>query len=149
LNIRLPTTPVVTGANGHNGASAGNGVSKSLLPAEKDADAKLTKALFQVFLEAGMRDLATMRAALRSRDRQALRDAAHSLRGSIFVRDGQSLAEACSALEKACHQERPTDAEGLVSRIEAEFERLGRSTDPPPTSLNDTETLVEQAQAAE
>jgi PAS domain S-box-containing protein len=149
LNIRLPTTPVVTGANGHNGASAGNGVSKSLLSAEEDADAKLTKALVQVFLETGVRDLASMRAALRSRDTQALRDAAHSLRGSIFVRDGQSLAEACSALEKACRQERPTDVEGLVARIEAEFARLRRSTDPPPTSLNDTEALVEQAQAAE
>lgn len=149
----LPATTPTTGVNGHPTPAAGKEHNGQAAPApaaetEEEADAKLARTLIQVFLETGRRDLAARHAALSNGDARALREAAHSLRGSIFVEGGHALAEACTQLESACSRERPPNAAALVAQVEAEFEKLRHSVEQAPPGPAPHDPPVKHAQTA-
>ena len=103
---------------------------RQLRELERDANPGLVARLIEVFSHSSAADLAAMKAALGGGDRQALRDAAHHLKGSCANLGAGRLAAFCHQLENAAFdagEDRQTAVLGRLAEelgtVRAELER--------------------------
>ena len=87
-----------------------------------DRDGTLTTGILQLFLEQAPTQLRQMDTAALNGDASAVREGAHSLRGSALIIGGTRLAEVCERIERA------TDAGWLtaeaVPAARSEYQQL-------------------------
>ena len=79
--------------------------------------------MVQTFLTDTRARLAALREALDRDDREAVRQLAHTLRGSCLNLGAQRMTEVATALERVPVEARPAVAPPLVEELEAEFRR--------------------------
>jgi|ERR671919_110426 HPt (histidine-containing phosphotransfer) domain-containing protein len=89
-----------------------------------DGDAELLRELLTVFTADAPGQMDLVRAAVARRDAPAVRDAAHSLKGSLRVLGAAAAEALAQALEQRGAAGRVDDAEPLVAALGAELERL-------------------------
>jgi len=96
-------------------------------------DPAMLAELFSVFREEAAQRATTARSAAEAGDAEALRQAAHSLRGSSASVGARALADAAGAVEDELRAGRTHDLEALAVRLEAALERtedhLARASD--------------------
>jgi CheY-like chemotaxis protein len=86
-------------------------------------DGSLFRRVVEAFLADTRARLAALRQALDRDDREAVRQLAHTLRGSCLNLGAQRMTEVATALERVPAEERPAVAPPLVAELEAEFRR--------------------------
>lgn len=77
--------------------------------------------LVQTFVADSEARIATLRTVLAAADHAAVRDAAHSLKGSSLNLGAQQLAELCLQLEQQARHGQTGQAPALLAAIDAEF----------------------------
>lgn len=77
--------------------------------------------LVQTFVADSETRIATLRAVIADADHAAVRDAAHSLKGSSLNLGALHLADLCLQLEQQARHARLNEAPALLAALEAEF----------------------------
>src|SRR5207249_3138743 len=91
-----------------------------LLDADAAGGAGFFATLLEKFLEEGPKRIAAVDAAVRGADRDALRRAAHALKGSAGALGGRALATACKSMEELSRSDSLAGAQAALARIEQE-----------------------------
>jgi two-component system sensor histidine kinase/response regulator len=89
-----------------------------------DGDAELLRELAAIFSADAPGQMADVRAAAAGRDATALREAAHSLKGSLRVLGAASAAALAQEIESHGATGRLDDADALVTKLGAELDGL-------------------------
>jgi len=87
-------------------------------------DRKFLRGMVRIFLADAPKRLAEIRRAIEQRDPEALRIAAHTLKGSTANFVGKQAVEAALQMEMMAREQDLTDAEAGYSRLEDEIRRL-------------------------
>jgi two-component system sensor histidine kinase/response regulator len=87
-------------------------------------DAELLQEMAQLFLEECPSQLASVRAAVRSRDAKALERSAHSLKGSVGNFGAAAAHQAALALEMLGRRGELDQADRALQELESAFSRL-------------------------
>jgi signal transduction histidine kinase len=87
-------------------------------------DRKFLRGMVRIFLADAPKRLAEIRRAIEQRDAEALRIAAHTLKGSTANFVGKLAVEAALQMEMMARDQDLTDAEAGYSRLEDEIRRL-------------------------
>jgi len=95
-----------------------------LLDADAAGGVGFFATLLEKFMEEGPKRIAAVDAAVRGADRDALRRAAHALKGSAAALGGRALAAACKSIEDLSQSDSLAGAEAALARIEREYARL-------------------------
>ena len=80
--------------------------------------------LLQTYFEDAQQQLAAMEQALQQHQAEALRQAAHSFKGSCANMGAQVLAKACFELERTAQAENWSALERCFSEIQTEYPRV-------------------------
>jgi HPt (histidine-containing phosphotransfer) domain-containing protein len=80
--------------------------------------------LIDIFLRDTPNFIHRMQSAVGQADADALRESAHSLKGTASNLGARRLAAACGELEKLARDGKSTEAGGLVSRVRDEYGRV-------------------------
>ncbi len=96
---------------------------------ERDSNAGLLARLIEVFSHSSAADLAAMKMALAEGDHQALRDAAHHLKGSCANLGAVHLSAFCHQLEHAAADAGPDQHGMLVTEVEHELSDVWTALD--------------------
>lgn len=105
-----------------------------------DADGTMLDQIVAVYLAQGRTLVHRLRAAAEASDEFALREAAHSLRGSTLAVGGARLAAVCERIEVT---DRLVEAQDAARSVPQEFQALadqlaGRASSTHPTELSDS-----------
>jgi len=71
--------------------------------------------------------LAALRAAAANHDREQLKELAHLLKGSVANASAMILSSLCAQLESLASDGSPGQIDELITRIEAEFQRVAEA----------------------
>ncbi|MBA2794573.1 MAG: response regulator, partial [Thermoleophilaceae bacterium] len=122
-------TPTLANGNGH-GPDAGGPVDRSVLIAlgeMSDDEDDLLRDLIELFLEQTPPQLLSLREAVEQADANALREAAHALRGSSVTLGAGRMTGLCRDLEALGSAGDTGPAADLVSRLEASFRDVSQA----------------------
>ncbi|CAN5613058.1 hypothetical protein BH24ACT22_BH24ACT22_20720 [soil metagenome] len=95
----------------------------SLEDLEEDGEQSLVAELAGMFLEDADSRRETIRKAVSDGDANAVRQAAHALKGSSGNIGVRRVHEVCARLEEAAESEELDQAQELLERLDEEFER--------------------------
>jgi HPt (histidine-containing phosphotransfer) domain-containing protein len=97
---------------------------ESLRPRESDGAPDFLKGLVTKYVREARERLTTLHETGENADAGALRQAAHSLKGSSSVMGATHMASLCAELEEQIQLNEMKVARALVSQLEVEFERV-------------------------
>jgi HPt (histidine-containing phosphotransfer) domain-containing protein len=85
---------------------------------ERCLDAESLKQILPVFIESNAQNISIMKTAWGSKDQEALRGIAHTMKGSAANIGAEAISRAALLLEQGCRNGTLDDADELIQQIE-------------------------------